>query len=220
MSIELLFPSCLQIFFGNVDGVSVKDNAFDPPIVARYLRLHPTHFNFRNTLRMELLGCDLNSCSMPLGIESNSISNEQITASSWVDNAFATWSPFLARLNLKGRINAWRPTVDSTAEWLQVNFKKTLRVTGLITQGAKSVFTHMFVKEFTLSSSMDGKNWTPVLQHGEKQVFQGNHDYFQPVMNFLDVPFFAKYLRIHPLVWNKHIALRMEVLGCDTEQMD
>ncbi|ETE61422.1 Coagulation factor VIII, partial [Ophiophagus hannah] len=48
-------------FFGNVDGVSVKDNAFDPPIVARYLRLHPTHFNFRNTLRMELLGCDLNS---------------------------------------------------------------------------------------------------------------------------------------------------------------
>ncbi|XP_029141672.1 coagulation factor VIII [Protobothrops mucrosquamatus] len=212
--------SSQMIFFGNVDGVSVKDNAFDPPIVARYLRLHPTHFNFRNTLRMELLGCDLNSCSMPLGIESNSISNEQITASSWIDNAFATWSPFLARLNLKGRINAWRPTVDSTAEWLQVNFKKTFRVTGLITQGAKSVFTHMFVKEFTLSSSMDGKNWTPILQHGEKQVFQGNHDYFQPVMNFLDVPFFAKYLRIHPLVWNKHIALRMEVLGCDTEQMD
>ncbi|KAK9393500.1 coagulation factor VIII-like [Crotalus adamanteus] len=153
--------SWIQIFFGNVDGVSVKDNAFDPPIVARYLRLHPTHFNFRNTLRMELLGCDLNSCSMPLGLQSNSISNEQITASSWIDNAFATWSPFLARLNLKGRINAWRPT-----------------------------------------------------------VFQGNHDYFQPVMNFLDVPFFAKYLRIHPLVWNKHIALRMEVLGCDTEQMD
>ncbi|KAM3827454.1 coagulation factor VIII [Vipera latastei] len=212
--------SSQMIFSGNVDGVSVKENAFDPPIVARYLRLHPTHFNFRNTLRMELLGCDLNSCSMPLGIESKSIANEQITASSWIDNAFATWSPFLARLNLKGRINAWRPTVDSTAEWLQVNFKKTLRVTGLITQGAKSVFTHMFVKEFTLSSSMDGKNWTPVLQHGEKQVFQGNGDYFQPVMNFLDVPFFARYLRIHPLKWNKHIALRMEVLGCDTEQMD
>ncbi|XP_070615911.1 coagulation factor VIII isoform X2 [Erythrolamprus reginae] len=207
-------------FSGNVDGVSVMDNAFDPPIVARYLRLHPTHFNFRNTLRMELLGCDLNSCSMPLGMESKSIPNEQITASSWVDNAFTTWSPFLARLNLKGRINAWRPKVDSTAEWLQVNFKKVVRVTGLITQGAKSVFTHMFVKEFSLSTSMDGQNWTSVLQHGEKQVFQGNQDYFHPVMNFLDVPLFAKYLRIHPLKWNKYIALRMEVLGCDNEQMD
>ncbi|XP_070807919.1 coagulation factor VIII [Pituophis catenifer annectens] len=212
--------SSQMTFFGNVDGVSVKDNAFDPPLVARYIRLHPTHFNFRNTLRMELLGCDLNSCSMPLGMESKSIPNEQITASSWVDNAFATWSPFLARLNLKGRINAWRPKVDSTAEWLQVNFKKIVRVTGLITQGAKSVFTHMFVKEFSLSTSLDGQNWTSVLQHGEKQVFQGNFDYFQPVMNFLDVPLFAKYLRIHPLKWNKYIALRMEVLGCDTEQTD
>ncbi|XP_026530402.1 coagulation factor VIII [Notechis scutatus] len=55
-----------MIFSGNVDGVSVKDNAFDPPIVARYLRLHPTHFNFRNTLRMELLGCDLNSMEQEL----------------------------------------------------------------------------------------------------------------------------------------------------------
>ncbi|XP_063169501.1 coagulation factor VIII [Candoia aspera] len=209
-----------MMFSGNVDAVSVKDNAFDPPIVARYIRLHPTHFNFRNTLRMELLGCDLNSCSMPLGMESNSIHNEQISASSWIDYAFGTWSPFLARLNTKGRINAWRPKVDGTAEWLQVNFKKMVRVTGLITQGAKSVFTHMFVKEFSLSSSMNGKIWIPVLHNGETQIFQGNHDYFQPVMNFLDVPLFAKYLRIHPLSWNNHIALRMEVLGCDTEQMD
>ncbi|XP_007433397.1 coagulation factor VIII [Python bivittatus] len=212
--------SSQMIFPGNVDAVSVKDNAFDPPIIARYIRLHPTHFSFRNTLRMELLGCDLNSCSMPLGMESKFISNGQISASSWIDNIFAVWSPSLARLNTKGRINAWRPKIDSTSEWLQVNFKKMVRVTGLITQGAKSVFTHMFVKEFSLSSSMDGKNWTAVLQDGEKQIFQGNQDYFQPVMNFLDNPFFAKYLRIHPLSWNNHIALRMEVLGCDTEQMD
>nr|XP_020660343.1 coagulation factor VIII [Pogona vitticeps] len=209
-----------MIFFGNVGATGVKDNAFDPPIITRYIRLHPTHFNIRNTLRLELIGCDLNSCSIPLGMESKAIANEQISASSYVDNVFATWSPFQARLNENGRTNAWRPKVDSATEWLQVNFLKTMRVTGVVTQGAKSVFTKMFVQEFSLSSSLDGKNWTPVLQEEEEKIFQGNQDHTSPVVNFLDIPIFAQYLRIHPLRWHKHIALRMDILGCETQQMD
>ncbi|XP_032993060.1 coagulation factor VIII isoform X1 [Lacerta agilis] len=211
--------SSKMIFFGNVDAAGVRDNSFNPPIVARYIRLHPTHFSIRNTLRMELIGCDLNSCSMPLGMESNAISNEQVSASSYISNVLYTWSPFLARLNLNGRVNAWRPKVDSSAEWLQVNFRKTMRVTGLMTQGAKSAFTKMFVKEFSLSSSLDGKRWASVLQGGKEKIFQGNQDHFSPVVNLLDPPLFAQYLRIHPVHWNNHIALRMEFLGCDTQQM-
>ncbi|KAH0630993.1 hypothetical protein JD844_004444 [Phrynosoma platyrhinos] len=157
------------IFFGNVGASGVKDNFFDPPIVARYIRLHPTHFSIRNTLRMELIGCDLNSCSTPLGMESKTIFDEHISASSYIDNVFSTWSPFQARLNLNGRTNAWRPKVDSTAEWLQVNFLKTMRVTGVVTQGAKSIFTKMFVKEFSLSGSQDGIHWNPVLQDGREK---------------------------------------------------
>ena len=51
----------LQVFFGNVDSSGVKHNIFNPPIIARYIRLHPTHYSIRSTLRMELMGCDLNS---------------------------------------------------------------------------------------------------------------------------------------------------------------
>nr|XP_028570220.1 coagulation factor VIII isoform X5 [Podarcis muralis] len=211
--------SSKMIFFGNVDAAGVRDNSFNPPIVARYIRLHPTHFSIRNTLRMELIGCDLNSCSVPLGMESNAISNEQVSASSYISNVLYTWSPFLARLNLNGRVNAWRPKVDSSAEWIQVNFRRTMRVTGLMTQGAKSAFTKMFVKEFSLSSSLDGKHWASVLQGGKEKIFQGNQDHFSPVVNLLDTPLFAQYLRIHPVRWNNHIALRMEFLGCDTQQM-
>uniref|UniRef100_H9G4B4 Coagulation factor VIII n=1 Tax=Anolis carolinensis TaxID=28377 RepID=H9G4B4_ANOCA len=209
-----------MLFFGNVGATGVKDNSFDPPIVARYIRLRPNYFNIRNTLRMELIGCDLNSCSMPLGMESKTISDEQISASSYIDSVFTTWSPFQARLHLEGRTNAWRPKVDGMAEWLQVNFLKTMRLTGLVTQGAKAVFTHMFVQEFSLSSSQDGTHWSPVLRDGkEKVIFQGNQDHVSPVVNFLDSPIFAQYLRIHPRRWNKHIALRIEILGCDTQQM-
>uniref|UniRef100_A0A8C9P5M9 F5/8 type C domain-containing protein n=1 Tax=Spermophilus dauricus TaxID=99837 RepID=A0A8C9P5M9_SPEDA len=207
------------VFFGNVDSSGIKHNIFNPPIIAQYIRLHPTHYSIRSTLRMELMGCDLNSCSIPLGMENKLISDAQITASSYFNNMFATWSPSQARLHLQGRTNAWRPQVNNPKEWLQVDFQKTMKVTGIITQGVKSLLTSMFVKEFLISSSQDGHHWTLFLQNGKVKVFQGNQDSFTPVVNSLDPPLLTRYLRIHPQSWTHQIALRLEVLGCEAQQV-
>ncbi|XP_004875253.1 coagulation factor VIII [Heterocephalus glaber] len=212
-------PQTIEVFFGNVDSSGIKHNIFNPPIVAQYIRLHPTHYNIRSTLRMELMGCDLNSCSIPLGMESKLISDAQITASSYFTNKFSTWSPSQARLHLQGRTNAWRPQVNNPREWLQVDFQKTMKVTGIITQGVKSLLTRMFVKEFLISSSQDGHHWTLLLQNGKIKVFQGNQDSFTPVVNSLDSPLITRYLRIHPQSWAHQIALRLEVLGCEAQQL-
>ncbi|XP_029099740.1 coagulation factor VIII isoform X2 [Monodon monoceros] len=208
----------LMVFFGNVDSSGIKHNIFNPPIIARYVRLHPTHYSIRSTLRMELMGCDLNSCNMALGMESKAISDAQITASSHLSNLFATWSPSQARLHLQGRTNAWRPRANNQKEWLQVDFQKTMRVTGITTQGVKSLLTSMYVKEFLISSSQDGHNWTLFLQNGKVKIFQGNQDSFTPVVNALDPPLFTRFLRIHPQSWAHHIALRLELLGCEAQQ--
>lgn len=208
----------LMVFFGNVDASGIKHNIFNPPIVARYIRLHPTHYSIRSTLRMELMGCDLNSCSMPLGMQNKAISDSQITASSHLSNIFATWSPSQARLHLQGRTNAWRPRVSSAEEWLQVDLQKTVKVTGITTQGVKSLLSSMYVKEFLVSSSQDGRRWTLFLQDGHTKVFQGNQDSSTPVVNALDPPLFTRYLRIHPTSWAQHIALRLELLGCEAQQ--
>uniref|UniRef100_A0A8C5X6F3 ferroxidase n=1 Tax=Malurus cyaneus samueli TaxID=2593467 RepID=A0A8C5X6F3_9PASS len=211
--------STQMLFFGNVDASGVKENQFNPPIIARYIRIHPTHYNVRATLRMELLGCDLNSCSMPLGMESRGIPDQHISASSYSANVFSSWTPALARLNLQGRTNAWRPKVsNSPSEWLQVDFKVTKKVTAIITQGAKVLFTPMFVKEFAVSISQDGVHWSPVLQNGKKKIFMANQDHQSTVTNTLESPLFARYVRIHPHRWHNHIALRIEFLGCDTQQ--
>uniref|UniRef100_A0A674GF34 ferroxidase n=1 Tax=Taeniopygia guttata TaxID=59729 RepID=A0A674GF34_TAEGU len=205
--------STQMLFFGNVDANGVKENRFNPPVVARYIRIHPTHYNIRATLRMELLGCDLNSCSMPLGMENRGIPDEHISASSYSANIFSRWTPALARLNLQGRTNAWRPKVsNSPREWLQVDFEVTKKVTAIITQGAKALFTEMFVKEFAVSISQDGTHWSPVLQNGKEKVGRST------VRNTLESPLFARYVRIHPRQWHNHIALRLEFLGCDTQQ--
>ncbi|XP_029785375.1 coagulation factor VIII isoform X3 [Suricata suricatta] len=208
----------LTVFFGNVDSSGIKHNIFNPPIIARYIRLHPTHYSIRSTLRMELMGCDLTSCSMPLGMESKAIPDAQITASSYLKSMLATWSPSQARLHLQGRTNAWRPQANNPKEWLQVDFQKTVKVTGIMTQGAKSLLTSMYVKEFLVSSSQDGHSWTLFLQNGKVKVFQGNQDSSTPVVNSLDPPLLTRYLRIHPQSWARQIALRLEVLGCEAQQ--
>ncbi|XP_006900063.1 PREDICTED: coagulation factor VIII [Elephantulus edwardii] len=208
----------IKVFFGNVDSSGIKHNIFNPPIVAQYIRLHPTHHSIRSTLRMELMGCDLNSCGMPLGMESKAVTDAQITASSYFTNMFATWAPSQARLHLQGRTNAWRPQVNDPKEWLQVDLSKTMKVTGIMTQGAKSLLTSMYVKEFLISSSQDGYHWTLYLQNGKVKVFQGNQDSITPMVNFFDPPLLARYLRIYPQSWVHHIALRLEVLGCQSQQ--
>ncbi|XP_063273022.1 coagulation factor VIII [Prinia subflava] len=210
--------STQMLFFGNVDATGVKENHFKPPVVARFIRIHPTHYNIRATLRMELLGCDLNSCSMPLGMENRGIPDEHISASSYSANVFSRWTPALARLNLQGRTNAWRPQSNSRREWLQVDFEVTKKVTAIITQGAKALFTQMFVKKFAVSISQDGVHWSPVLQSGKEKIFEANQDHQSTVTNTLEPPLFARYVRIHPHEWHNHIALRVEFLGCDTQQ--
>uniref|UniRef100_A0A8C9FGJ0 Coagulation factor V n=1 Tax=Pavo cristatus TaxID=9049 RepID=A0A8C9FGJ0_PAVCR len=96
------------IFEGNSDAYGIKENIIDPPIIARYIRVYPTQAYNEPTLRMELLGCEVDGCSLPLGMENGEIKNTQITASSVKTSWFSTWEPSLARLNQKGKINAWR----------------------------------------------------------------------------------------------------------------
>lgn len=50
----------LQVFVGNTDNDSTKTNLFDPPIVAQYIRIIPVICRRACTLRMELVGCELN----------------------------------------------------------------------------------------------------------------------------------------------------------------
>ena len=88
-------------------------------------------------------------------MESGEITDDQITASSYRD----FYPPYLARLN---GISAWRPGpyygVQYNVPWIQVDFQRTLWVTGVATQGhALRDFTEAYFMEHRLSNS---SNWT------------------------------------------------------------
>ncbi|XP_038142468.1 coagulation factor VIII [Cyprinodon tularosa] len=209
-----------KIFRGNLDSTKVKDNSFSPPFVARYVRIHPHGYKQKPALRLELLGCDLNSCSLPLGLEKGLIPDSSLNASSFYWSFTRSWRPSLARLHQSGGANAWRPKNNNPHEWLQVDLGKIKRVTGVITQGARSMLTQMMVTEFSVTFSQDGHSWSSVLEKSSQRerIFTGNDDPDEEALTVFEPPLFAHYLRIHPRGWVNDIALRLEVLGCDTQQ--
>ncbi|XP_025023004.1 coagulation factor V [Python bivittatus] len=208
-----------QMFFeGNSDGTKVKENHIDPPIIARYVRLYPTKFHNRPTFRIELLGCEVEGCSMPLGMESGAIKNSEITASSYKTTWWSSWEPSLARLNLKGRTNAWLPKANNNYQWLQIDLQQLTKITSIITQGAKSMSTEMYVKTFSIHYSDDDSTWKPYLDASTsmEKVFTGNINSNGHVKHFFKPPIFSQYIRVIPKTWNEYIALRIELFGCDT----
>ncbi|KAA8588858.1 hypothetical protein FQN60_010203 [Etheostoma spectabile] len=210
-----------KVFYGNMDSSKVKTNFFTPPFVARYIRIQPVNFVLKPALRLELLGCDINSCSLPLGLQKELIPDTSFSASSFYSSLLRNWSPNLARLNLEGGANAWRPRNNNPHEWLQVDLGRVKRITGVLTQGARSLLTQMMVTEFSVSVSPDGHSWSSVLEKSsqKEKIFTGNSDSDEEALTVFDPPLFGRYLRIHPRGWLNDIALRLEVLGCDTQQV-
>lgn len=46
------------MFKGNSDGNSIHYNVFEVPIIAQWIRINPTRWHDRISMRVELYGCD------------------------------------------------------------------------------------------------------------------------------------------------------------------
>lgn len=51
------------------------------------------------------------------------------------------------------------PQYRDMSQWLQVELPQIKKITGIITQGAKSLGTEMYVISYSLQYSNDGKLW-------------------------------------------------------------
>ncbi|KAG5833345.1 hypothetical protein ANANG_G00274960 [Anguilla anguilla] len=210
-----------KTFTANENYHEVKENTFFPPLIGRFVRLIPTQSYNRPTVRLEYYGCELDGCSVPLGMESGRISDLQITASSVASSWFAgPWQPWFARLNKQGAVNAWQAKTNNMQQWLQVELKDVKKITGIVTQGAKSMGTEMYVTEYTIEYSKDGKTWIKYKEDEDdfdQKIFPGNEDNNGHMKNYIYPPIFSRFIRIIPRRWQKTITMRIELLGCDFE---
>uniref|UniRef100_A0A8C6PVE6 Neuropilin n=1 Tax=Nothobranchius furzeri TaxID=105023 RepID=A0A8C6PVE6_NOTFU len=151
-------------------------------------------------------------CNMAFGMESGKINDDQITASTtFYDNR---WLPRQARLNNED--NAWTPSEDSNKEYIQVDLHFLKVLNGIATQGAVSKETQKayYVTTFKLEVSTNGVDWM-VYRHGKNhKIFHANTDPAEVVLNRIQQPVLARFVRIRPQTWKNGIALRFELYGC------
>lgn len=50
--------SNIQMFKGNIDSDTIKYNTFEVPIIAQWVRINPTRWRDRISMRTELYGCE------------------------------------------------------------------------------------------------------------------------------------------------------------------
>lgn len=104
-------------------------------------------------------------CIAPLGMESRTISDSQITASSQYDD---NHSAKRARLNIKrdgAKKGGWSARILDGNQWLQIDLRSYTTVTRVATQG-RNVFSQ-WVTKYRLQYSNDGIIFHPYRERGD-----------------------------------------------------
>uniref|UniRef100_A0AAQ6IAF4 F5/8 type C domain-containing protein n=1 Tax=Anabas testudineus TaxID=64144 RepID=A0AAQ6IAF4_ANATE len=202
------------------ENSDTKRNTFFPPLIGRFIRLHPINWYNKATVRMEFYGCELDGCSVPLGMESGLIEDHHITASSTASSWYGgPWKPSFARLNRQGTINAWQAKYNDMYQWLQVELPQVKKITGIVTQGAKALRKEMYVMSYSLQYSDNGIHWNHYTddENVTFKTFPGNTNNSDHVKNYIYPPIFSRFIRIIPRTWWVSLTMRIELLGCDFE---
>ncbi|XP_007942330.1 adipocyte enhancer-binding protein 1 [Orycteropus afer afer] len=154
----------------------------------------------------------------PIGMESHRIEDNQIRASSMLRHGLGAQR---GRLNMQAGPNeddyydgAWCAEDDAQTQWIEVDTRRTTKITGVITQGRDSSIHDDFVTTFFVGFSNDSQTWTMYSNGYEEMTFHGNVDKDTPVLSEFPEPVVARFIRIYPLTWNGSLCMRLEVLGC------
>ena len=94
-----------------------------------------------------------------MGLEDGRIQDSQISVSTSISSNNNHRAVRLNLPNIPGLSGGgWRPDNDDKWPWVQVDFKQTVTVTGVITQGRKTG-SPQYVKKYLVKYSDDGSRW-------------------------------------------------------------
>ncbi|XP_020631497.1 EGF-like repeat and discoidin I-like domain-containing protein 3 [Orbicella faveolata] len=208
-----MYESCLQIFSGNYDRYIIVQHKFVKPLYGRYFRVYPVAWYSWIGLRVEFYGCVYGKrCNQPLGMQNGRIKGRQLSASSsWDGNH----GPSNARLHWRRRgprIGAWSARHNTRYQWLQVDFIHAMRVVKIATQGRQDAA--QWVTQYYLTYSQDGAHFAEFKKNSNRKYLTGNRDQNSVVQHRLFPQIKARYIRVCPWGWHRHISMRVEFYGC------
>ncbi|KAG7463448.1 hypothetical protein MATL_G00176640 [Megalops atlanticus] len=161
-------------------------------------------------------------CYGTLGLKAGVVRESQISASTvweWsdADGQPSVWGPSGARLKKAGR--PWAAAHNDQHQWIQVDLKREMRITGITTTGSTLIEYPFYVSAYRVLYSQDGQHWQTFREADidRDKIFQGNIDYLHEVRNNFIPPIEARYVRVSPTQWQQRIAMKLELLGCQSQ---
>jgi len=176
-----------------------------------------------------------NSCSSPspLGMESGTILDYQVSASS----SFApSVGPAMGRLHNAEGGGAWCPAImvtNNTKEWLEVELGKKMIITGISLQGRwdngvgqefSPYIVLMYYDDLThqyrrYSEKHYDEDDDDDDDYDDKYVMTGNTDTYSVVKVSLDTPVLTSRVRVIPYsYYQRTVCIRLELHGCREQQ--
>ena len=120
----------------------------------------------------------------------------------------------------RGRLDStqgWSAQNNAIGEWYQIDNGVVGKITGVAikarvhTPGAS--WSPQYVKTFKVQSKGATGTWTDV---DSGKVYTGNTDADTQVDVTFDTPVDARYIRIYPQTWNKHMSMRTDIVAGKT----
>ena len=115
----------------------------------------------------------------------------------------------------RGRLDsthAWSAQNNAIGEWYQMDNGVVGEITGVAIKGRKDC-CNQWVKTFKVQSKGATGTWTEV---DNGKVYTGNTDADTQVDVTFDTPVDARYIRIYPQTWNKHMSMRTDIVAGKT----
>jgi lactadherin len=193
-----------RVFEGNTDSFGVKHTYLDDVIVLRYIKFHTVTWHRHPSMRVEIIGCHACRTQIALPPYSKVLSSSEKTKNG--GSSCAAEYGYL--ITDKG----WCPKHNTPDQWLQFDIGPPKLVTGLVTKGRGD--KKHWVTKYRLSYSNDTRSWHFYGNHEGVTEFTGNVNHDEERYQLLGAPFVARYIRFHPVEWNRHIGLRAGLLGC------
>ncbi|XP_018915516.2 LOW QUALITY PROTEIN: discoidin domain-containing receptor 2 [Bemisia tabaci] len=161
---------------------------------------------------------DLSQCSLPLGMESGTIRDDDITASSSFDSNNV--GPHHGRIRSEILGGAWCPKQQITTEsreWLEIDLHSVHVITAAETQGR---FGNGQGQEFAEAYLIE--YWRPKLGKWVRyrdvkgnEVLSGNTNTYLEEKRELDPPIWASRIRFLPYSYHRRtVCMRVEIYGC------
>jgi len=203
--------SRLKVFRGNRDHYSIKENSFDPPFRSRFVRVYARTWVNHISMRLEFYGGRASRKDLPLGIEDRKIRDRYLTASS-------EWNKYhgarFGRLNTVARgrnRGAWSAKRNNRRQYIMVDLKRRTIIKRILTQGRQDM--NQWVTSYSVEYSNNGNSFRPYTKRGQVKIFPANNDRNSVVAHALTPHIFARYVKIKPRTWFRHISMRFEVYG-------